>query len=275
MLELENAYELELDLEDEDFDEEWEEEDFLEGEYEGEYESEEIFGWLKKKAKSIARKVAPALKRIAPMAARAVGTAVGGPGVGAALGRTAGLLAREDEFDYELDGEFDYELDGEFDYELDGESDYEYELEDEYESEFELMMADVYSDLAAKASSELEAEALVGAATAKVLPKSPPVQKVSHRIIKGGATLAKVLRKSPRTRPLVPVVPLVARRTGKNLAKQAAKGKKITPKVAAKTMATQTKKVLSSPMTCAKAVVKASQKKKKVVNKLGKSAKYY
>ena len=101
------------------------------------------------------------------------------------------------------------------------------------------------------------------------------MQKVSHKIIKGGATLAKVLRKSPRTRPLVPVVPLVARRTGKNLAKQAAKGKKITPKVAAKTMATQTKKVLSSPMTCAKAVVKASQKKKKVVNKLGKSAKYY
>lgn len=269
MLELENAYEWETDLEDYGFDEEFEfeDEDFLVEEYEGDYESEEIFGWLKKKAKSVARKIAPALKTIAPIAARAVGTAVGGRGVGNALGKAAGLLAREEEFDYELDGELDYELDGEFNY--------EYELEDEYESEFELAMADVYADLASKASSELEAEALAGAATAKVLPKTSSVQKCSPKIIKGGATLAKILRKSPRTRPAVPAVTVVARRTGKSLAKQAAQGKKITPKVAAKTMARETKKVLNSPMTCAKAMVKASQTKKKMMNKPGKSAKYY
>jgi hypothetical protein len=64
---------------------------------------------------------------------------------------------------------------------------------------------------------------------------------------------------------LVKTVPLIARLTAKSLAKEAAKGKKITRPLAAKTMATQTQKVLGNPMTCAKALMKSSQKANQAV----------
>ncbi|GET43682.1 hypothetical protein [Microseira wollei] len=53
-----------------------------EGEYESEYESEAFF----RKIRGIAGKLARVLKKVAPIAARAVGTAIGGPQVGAMVG---------------------------------------------------------------------------------------------------------------------------------------------------------------------------------------------
>jgi hypothetical protein len=65
-----------------------------EREYEDEYENEAFF----KKIRGLAN-IAPVLKKVAPLAARAVGTAIGGPAARAALGGIAGQLARESEYE--------------------------------------------------------------------------------------------------------------------------------------------------------------------------------
>lgn len=264
--------EYESDLEDEfenefESDLEWEDYPGLgQGEYEAGDESEAFF----KKLRGVFKRIR---KRFLPAALRVVGGAFGGP-LG---GMAARLLSRESEYEYELDGEFesDYELDGEFesDYELEGDFESDYELEPE--DELELAMADVLANAASKVSSEAEAEAYVGAAAAKVLPKKAPisVKKMEPKIVKASAKLTRLMRKSSTTRPLVPAVPMIARLTGKSLAKQAARGKTITTPVAAKTMMAQTKKVLGNPGTCAKTVVKSTQRAKKVMRKAAKSAK--
>ena len=272
MLELENAYEWESDLEDYESDGEWE--------YDGEYEdddSELFFKRIGKRLRNTIKKVVHAGKKIAPIAARVVASAVGGPRAGSLAGRVVKGLTREYEDEFELDGEFEdeFELDGEFEdeyeyedeYELDGEFESEYELDGEFEydsnSEAEAMVADILADAASRAANEAEAEAYAGAATATALkPKSASMQKVTPYVVKGAAKLTKTLRKSSSTRPLVKMVPTIARLTNKTLGKQAVKGKKITRPLAAKVMATHTKKVLSNPKTCAKTLVKASRKLK-------------
>ncbi len=146
-------------------------------------------------------------------------------------------------------------------YEGDFEDEYEYDLDDT--SEAEETVANILADAASKTQSEAEAEAYAGAATATLLkPKSASMQKVTPNVVKGAAKLTKTLRKSGVGRPLVNMVPTIARLTNKTLSKQAAKGKKITRPLAAKVMASHTKKVLSSPTACAKTLVKASQKLK-------------
>lgn len=271
MLELENAYEWESDLEDYESDDEWE--------YDGEYEDDESELFFKRLGRRIRRglkKVVGAAKKIAPIAARVVASAVGGPGAGSLAGRVVKGLTREEELAYELDGEFEdeYELDEEYEDEYELDEEYEDEYEDEYElegefeynsnSEAEAMVADILADAASRATNEAEAEAYAGAATATALkPKSASMQKVTPHLVKGAAKLTKTLRKSSTTRPLVKMVPTIARLTNKTLNKQAVKGKKITRPLAAKVMATHTKKVLSNPTTCAKTLVKTSQKLKK------------
>jgi len=219
-----------------------------EGEYLNEYESEAFF----KKLKGIASKLAPVLKQVAPIAAKAVGTAIGGPGVGQALGSLAGQLAREGEFEYEFESE--YELTGEF------EDEYEYEATPQPEA-----LAEALAAIASQVQSEAEAEAYTGAFTARIIPiKSASMARISPKVVKGAATLTRTLRKHPATRPLVKTVPTIVARTGQKLAKQAAQGKPVTPTTAAQVMAGETKKVLSNPMTCAKAMVRSTQAAKKV-----------
>ena len=202
--------------------------------------------------RGIASKLAPVLKKIAPIAARAVGTAIGGPGVGQALGSIAGQFAREWEFEYEFESE--YELTGEF------ESEYESEGMPQPEA-----LAEALAAMASQVQSEAEAEAYTGAFTARIIPiKSASMARISPKLVKGAATLTSTLRKHPSTRPLIKAVPTIIARTSNTLARQAAQGKAVTPTMAARVMAGETKKVLGNPMTCAKAMVRSTQAAKKV-----------
>lgn len=259
--EFENEFEDELQNE---YESEYEGEEFLGGsikdvssmlslgegedEYESEYESEEFF----KKIRGIARKLAPVLKKVAPIAARAVGTAIGGPAVGGALGTIAGQLAREGEFEYEFESE--YELNGEF------ENEYEYEAIPQPE-----VLAEALAAMASQVQSEAEAEAYTGAFTARIVPiKSASMRQISPKLVKGAATLTRTLRKSPSTRPLVKAVPSIVARASNKLARQAAQGKPVTSKTAARVMASETQKVLGNPITCAKTLVRSSRAASKV-----------
>jgi hypothetical protein len=113
--------------------------------------------------------------------------------------------------------------------------------------------------------SEAEAEAYTGAFTARIIPiKTASMARISPKVVKGAATLTRTLRKHPSTRPLVKTVPTIVARTGQKLAQQAAQGKPITSTTAAQVMAGETKKVLSNPMTCAKAMVRSTEAAKKV-----------
>ena len=77
-----------------------------------------------------------------------------------------------------------------------------------------------------------------------------------HHLVRGTAVLTRVLRRRGVTKPMVRAVPAIVNRTVRSLKNQARAGKPITRTTAAKTMAVQTRKVLSNPTTCAKAVAR-------------------
>ncbi len=260
--EFEGEEEFELNLngefEDEDFlgtaaQEFGEGEDELEGEWQSEWEYEtdgEEFLNFKKLAKGIGgfvRRAAPILRQVAKVAAPMVGTAVGGP-LGGMLGKAASSL---------LEGEFE----DEFETGLAGEFEDEYEYEDEYEGEFEAEMptnpaAELMAAVASQARTEAEAEAMAGAAT--LLSMSPAdraeLRKILPHMVRGTAVLTRVLRSRRATRPAVRVVPTIVRRSAHSLAQRAAAGQPVTKQAAARVMATQTRRVLGSPRTCARAM---------------------
>jgi hypothetical protein len=212
----ESEYELEAELENE-FE--------SEGEFEGEFESEtEGEGWL------------------------------------GAIGNVVGSLLGESEGEFEGEGEFESEFEGEF--------------EGEYESEISPIrkiypdaMMEHLGELAAESESEQEAAEhflpLIGMAASKLLPvvaravaplakKALPriakaVSRVAPQLTKGVGTIARRLYRNPQTRHLLRAVPGVARRTVGSIAKQAAKGRPVSPRVAFRTLAHQTKRVLGTP----------------------------
>jgi hypothetical protein len=237
--------ELESEFELEGFDHEFESEGFGEGEFEGygEFEGEQFFGSIFKKIAPFVKKALPVLKNVAKIAAPMVATAVGGP-LGGIIGKAAtGLL-----------GESEYE------------GEYEFESEGESEAEFETVMAgplteqqalgELMAAAASKAVSDLEAEAHIGAANVIVLTPEDrdTLRAVLPSINRGAAVLTRVLRQRGVTRPAVRVIPTIVKRTAVSLKNKAAAGQPVTKKIAAKTMAAQTKKVLTHPAVCSKAI---------------------
>lgn len=225
----------------------------LENELESEFESELEFEQGEQFFKKLIRRAAPLLRRVAKVAAPLVSKAVSGllPGpFGALAGQgikgLAGLL-REQESELELEQEFEQELEQE--QEL-GEHEVSNEL-----GEHELM-AEAMANYAAQASQELEAEALTGAATTLTL--SPADRRALRRLVphlvRGASVLTRVLRMNRTTRPWVRLVPTVVRRTARTLRRGAAMGQPVTRAAAAKMMARQTRRVLSSPRYCAAAL---------------------
>jgi hypothetical protein len=97
--------------------------------------------------------------------------------------------------------------------------------------------------------------------------KSSAMARVQPAIVNGAAKFTRAMRKSPKTRILVKTGPEIVRRTNHVLKKLEAKGKKPTRALAGKVMAMQTHKVLGNPKTCAKAIVKSSQKVNKITKK--------
>lgn len=202
----------------------------MEEELEGEYEGEEFLGGLARRA------------------AQAV------------LGSLGGQADSEFEEEFELEGEAEYE--GEF--EEEGEFELEGEWEGEFEDESERManpLRRVYPDAmmehlghaAAEAETEAEAEAFIGAlvplAAGLVRSAAPAVARSTPQLVRGLASVARTLRRNPTTRQLVQVLPTVASRTTRRLARDVARGRPITARRAIQTLAGQTAAVLSSPRT--------------------------
>jgi hypothetical protein len=181
----------------------------------------------------------------------------------------------EDELEAELEGEWESEmedeLEGEDEYE--DESELEYEDEGEYEDEISPVRK-VYPDVvmehlgALAAESESEEEAvehflpLIGMAASKLLPLAakaiaPLAKRALPRVVRAVTRLtphltrsvgkiARTLHRQPAGRKLLRVIPGVARRTVHSIARQASHGRRITPRMAVRTLAHQTRKVLRS-----------------------------
>jgi hypothetical protein len=209
----------------------------LEDEMEGEFEGEEFLGGLARRA------------------AQAV------------LGSLGGQSDSEFEDEYEGEeflgglirgalGQGEYEEEGE--YEL--ESEWEGEFEDELESEgMANPLRRVYPDAmmehlghaAAESETEAEAEAFIGAlvplAAGLVRSAAPMVARSTPQLVRGLSSVTRMLRRNPTTRQLVRVIPSIASRTTRSLARQAAHGRPITARRAIRTLAGQTAAVLADP----------------------------
>jgi hypothetical protein len=186
------------------------------------------------------------------------------------------LHSAQPEFEDELEGEYEGEEfdlsrivsgllgEGEYEDELEG----EYELEDEWEGEDEdegegmaNPLRRVYPDAmmehlghaAAEAETEAEAEAFIGAlvplAAGLVRSAAPHVARSTPHLVRGLSSVARTLRRSPATRPLIRALPTIASRTTRSLARQVARGRPITARQAVRTLAGQTAAVLSEPRT--------------------------
>jgi hypothetical protein len=199
------------------------------------------------------------------------------------LGETE--LELEDELESELEGEGEFEDEGEGESEdflggignmlggLLGES----EFEDESESEFEgpNPVNRVYPDAmmehmglaAMEAESEFEAAEhflpLIPMVASKLLPlaaralpglarKALPrvartIARATPRLTRSVSRLTRALHRNPETRPLVRVIPSVARRTVASIVKRAAAGRPVTPAHAARILHQQRRHVLGNP----------------------------
>jgi hypothetical protein len=170
------------------------------------------------------------------------------------------------------------------------------ESEDEYEEEISPIRK-VYPDavmehlgeLAAESESEDEAAEhflpLIGMAASKLLPvvakavapsakrALPKIAKVltkaTPRLTRGIGKVAKALHRHPQTRHLLRTVPGIARRTVGNLAHKAARGVRITPKTAVRTLAHQTRRVLGTPQRRAQALRRHNHLERKFHRRVG------
>jgi hypothetical protein len=84
----------------------------------------------------------------------------------------------------------------------------------------------------------------------RVLPRvAQAINRVTPRLTRSVGHLTRTLYRNPRTRPLLRVLPSVARRTVGTLFRHAAAGRPITPRQAVRTMAWHRRRVLSNPHT--------------------------
>jgi hypothetical protein len=184
---------------------EYEDEYEVEYEDEGEDEAEEFF----KRLRGAFRKATPFLKTLAKTAGPLVATAVGGP--------AAGALARA--VTSQLEGE----------------------LEDEMEGEFEEMaaaplaatqgFAEYLAAQAAATESESEAEALGGAAAyASIAPEDRrQLEQVLPHLLRGAATITRMLHGNRATRPAVRLVPGITDGAARVIARRVAAGEPVGP----------------------------------------------
>jgi hypothetical protein len=179
------------------------------GEYEDEDEAEEEAEEFFKRLKGVFRKAAPFLKTLAKTAGPLVATAIGGP--------AAGAVARA--VTSQLEGE----------------------IEGELEAEFEEMaagplapsqtFAEYLAAQAAATESEAEAEALGGAAAyAAISPDDRrELARLLPHLLRGAATITRMLHGNRTTRPAVRLVPGIADGAARAIAKRVAAGEPVGP----------------------------------------------
>ena len=92
----------------------------------------------------------------------------------------------------------------------------------------------------------------------KVLPRAAKAfSRVTPRLTRGVSQIARGLFRNPRTRPLVRTVPTIARRTMTTLAKQAAVGRPVTPRMANRVLVSHARRLLRSPQQTAGVIRRA------------------
>ena len=176
-----------------------------EGEWEAEAEAEEFF----KKLKGVFRRAAPFLKTLAKTVGPLAATAIGGP--------AAGAIARA--VTSQLEGELEAEVEGEF----------------EEMATAPLAPSQTFAEyLAAQAAateSESEAEALGGAAAyAAISPDDRrELERLLPHLLRGAATITRMLYGNRRTRPAVRLVPGIADGAARTIAKRIAAGEPVGP----------------------------------------------
>jgi hypothetical protein len=159
---------------------------------------------------------------------------------------------------------------GEGEEEFEDESAFEAEAEDELSpirKVYPDAMMEHLGEMAFEAESEDEAAEhflpLIGMAASKLLPvvaravapmakRALPkiaraVSKATPHLTKSIGRVAKSLHRNPQTRHLLKTVPAIARRTVGSIARQAAHGRRITPRTAVRTLAKQARHVLGHP----------------------------
>src|SRR5947209_2216483 len=119
-------------------------------------------------------------------------------------------------------------------------------------------LAEMMAEAAAQEAHEGEAEAMAGAATMTVISPADrrALRTILPHLVRGTAILTRVLRRRRATRVAVRAIPTVMRRTIKTLKRQAAAGKPITRRTAARAAASQVRQVIGNPTVCAAAIAR-------------------
>jgi hypothetical protein len=117
-------------------------------------------------------------------------------------------------------------------------------------------LGEMMAAVASQASSEAEAEAMMGAAVMSSLTarERAELEAVLANLVRGTAVLARVLWRYPITRPAIRMVPSIVRGTGQTLVRQAGAGRPVTPQQAGRVMAAQTRRVLGQPRVAQQAL---------------------
>lgn len=247
MQELELESELELpELGELEGELEWSHE--TEFESEAEAEAEAFFGQLASLAKKAIQ--SPALRRIAATAARSALQSLMGQGEG----------------EFEGEGELESELNPIRKVYPDALLEHMAHAAAEAESEFEA--AEAFAPLVPVVASKLAPMVARGVRAVAVHPAAAAphgrpgghaprgamaprvmanVMRVAPQLTRGVSHVARTLYRNPQMRPLVRVIPAIARQTTASLARQVAHGRPITPRMAVRTLARQTAHVLGSP----------------------------
>lgn len=94
---------------------------------------------------------------------------------------------------------------------------------------------------------------VLGRVGGQLLRRAAPrlIKRVAPQLTRGVANITRTLFRNRATRPLIKAIPRIARSTVARLASQVARGRRITPTMAVRTLAQQTARTLSNPRTLA------------------------
>jgi hypothetical protein len=180
-----------------------------------------------------------------------------GEGEGGFLGSLAGLASQalggllsegEGELEFEGEGEVGlHEFEGEGELEL-PELEMEGELSPTRRAYADALMEHL-AHAAAETENEAEAEAFIGALLPLAARAAPMIMRAAPQLIRGLSRVGRLFRGRRRTRPLVRMLPTIARNTVRQLARPTSAGRprRVTPQIAVRTLRQQTRQVLRNP----------------------------
>lgn len=230
-------------------------------EYESEWEMQEAYPYANpefegdpefwKKLKRFARStLAPLAKRFAPTLARTLGGMI--PGVGAIAGPLAGSLATQLLKEGEMEAM-------QMETAAFGSNEMEAEVANT-EAAYEAALTEVLASQAAEATSQGEAEALLGATlpiTITIMGGRRSLRRVMPSLAKANSVLVQSLRQQGAPgKQLLRTVPTIQRQTVSTLKAAARAGQPINSATAVKAMAASTRRVLGNPQRVERAVTR-------------------